>query len=228
MQTRAKHDAHLAEVAAQVDSADRQRRGGATGTADAAVTRACRAIVARRRDDERVEPCGTGGRTSERVVGERRERLGDADERNASRVVRVAVGIRVDGALEPGEHLIGSRVDGPARSCVALPARDADRQQRRSRRNAGHAAGAARPDDEPCHLGPVPLELRRLVRPCCGESVGTADDVDPRCDAPAQERMRTVDARVEQRDRHAAAVDVRQPDLRSLSGFRAAEQARSD
>ena len=210
VQAGAEHDADLAEVAAQVDRADRQRRGRAAGTGDAAVARACRAVVARRRDDERVEPCGTGGRTRERAVGERRERLGDADERDARRVVRVAVGVRVDGALEPGEHLVGSarRRPSPRSRRAASPRRGSAAASRPAQRRTARRG-------RPTRRRALPSRSRAARAPPARPAVAAArasapaDDVDPRCDAPAQERMRTVDAGVEQRDRDAAAVDDR-------------------
>ena len=50
-----------------------------------------------------------------RPVGEGGERLGERDQRDPGRVVGVAVAVRVDRALEPGDQLVGARVDGERR-----------------------------------------------------------------------------------------------------------------
>ncbi len=73
-----------------------------------------------------------------------------ADERDPRRVVGVAVAVRVDGPVEPGDQLVGARVDGAAAVGVRLPAGNADRQhgRRRARRRAsppGPPAPTSRP-----------------------------------------------------------------------------------
>ena len=93
-------------------------------------------VVPRGHDDERVERRRSLDRARERPVRERRVRLRDADERDPGRVVRVAVLVRVDRRLEPGEHLVGAGVHGVSALGVRLPARHANRQDRRARRDA--------------------------------------------------------------------------------------------
>ena len=85
--------------------------GAPPGPADAPVAGPGAAVVPGRDDDERVELGRAGDRARERAVGEGGERLDHADERDPRRVVRVAVAVRVDRALEPGEQLVGARVD---------------------------------------------------------------------------------------------------------------------
>src|SRR5439155_10846999 len=76
------------------------------------------------------------------------------------------------------------------------------------------------------HLRPVLLEPARIVglwRGLGGRIA--ADDVDPAEDAPAKVRLRAVDTRVEQRDRHPAPDDARKGN-RPGGGSRAGEQPR--
>ena len=89
--------------ASRIDRACGERRGRTARAADAAVGRAGRPVVAGGGDHERVESGRTGRRGGERTVGERRERLDDADEGDAGRVVGITVLVRVDGELETGE-----------------------------------------------------------------------------------------------------------------------------
>ena len=64
----------------------------------------------------------------------------------------------------------------------------------------------------------MPLELRLVVRAWRRErEVAAADDVDAVPDPPAQVRLASVDARVEQRDRHAATVEARQRDVKPMT-----------
>src|SRR5207249_10269943 len=126
----AQHDVDLAEARAHVESTHRQRGWRPTGSGNASVAGTGGAVVAGRRDDESVEPRCTCGGGCQWAVGERRERLGDADQCHARRIVLVAVPIRIDCALEPGETLIGPSVDRPARGRVALPTGDPDREDR--------------------------------------------------------------------------------------------------
>ena len=134
--------------------------------------------------------------------------------------MRVAVLVRVDGALQAGDQLVGARVDGPASAGVLLPARDADRQHRRARRHTGQPLRPAGAHQQARHLGAVPLEPGRIVGlgRRKGAEVAVAEDVDPVLNPPAQERLRAVDARVEQRDRDPAAVEPRQHDLGIVGG----------
>ena len=142
--------------------------------------------------------------------------------------MRVAVAVRVDGAVEPGEQLVGARVDGVGAADVRLPAGDPDRQDRRARRDAAQAAGAARADEQPGQLGAVALDQRRVLRVgrARSSSAVVSIDVDARQHAAAQERMGQVDAGVEQRDRDAAPVEARQVDSRAAAPAAASDWAR--
>ena len=103
-------------------------------------------------------------RARDRPVGERGERLGDADDRDARRVEHVAVGVGVDRQLEAGEQLVGAAVDGEPAFGARLPAGDADRQDRRAGRDAPDATRTAAADEQAGDLRAVALEPRRLVR----------------------------------------------------------------
>ena len=122
VQPGSQHEPHLAEARAQVERADRQRGRCAAGPGDAAEAGAGGAVVAAGRDHERVEAHRTGRSSREWPVCEAGERLCDTDERDARCVVRVAVIVRVDGALDAGEQLVGASVDRPPGGCVTLPA----------------------------------------------------------------------------------------------------------
>ena len=132
--------------------------------------------------------------------------------------MRVTVFVRIDRPLEAGDQLVGPRVDRPAAGDVLLPARDADRQHRGARRHPGESFRPAGPDEQACHLGPVSLEPRGVVRLGRGErmEVAVAEHVDSVLDASSEERLRPVDAGVEERDRDSAAVEARQHDLRAM------------
>jgi hypothetical protein len=134
--------------------------------------------------------------------------------------VCVPVLVRIDGALEAGDQLIRSRVDGPAAGDVLLPAGDPDRQHRCSRGHAGEAFGAAGADEEAGHLRSVPLQSSRIVRLRSGGGLEVAvrKDVDPVLHAPAQERLSAVHPAIQQGDRHAASVEAGQHDRRSVGG----------
>ena len=119
------------------------------------------AVVPGRGDDEHVERERAGDRLRLRAVGERGERLGHAEQRDPGRVVGVAVAVRVDGALEPGDQLVAARVDGVLRrwpsgcqpatriGSTVAPGRD-----------AVEPVGPARADEQARELRAVPLELR--------------------------------------------------------------------
>ena len=81
------------------------------GPGDRAERRAGAAVVPGRRDDERVQVERALHGTRLRAVRERGVRLRDTDERDAHRVVRVAVAVRVDRTVEPGDQLVAARVD---------------------------------------------------------------------------------------------------------------------
>ena len=89
--------------ASRVDRACGERRRRTAGAADAAVGGAGRPVVAGGRDHERIESGRTGRRGRKRTVGERRERLDDADEGDPCRVVGITVLVGVDGELETGQ-----------------------------------------------------------------------------------------------------------------------------
>src|SRR5207302_1063349 len=84
---------------------------------------------------------GSCGR--KRSVPEACKGFGDPDQRDARRVVGIAVAVGVDGTLEPREDLIGAAVDGPSRRRVPLPAGDTNREHRRARRDAGKSRRTA-------------------------------------------------------------------------------------
>ena len=153
-------------------------------------------------------------RARDRPVGERGERLGDADDRDARRVEHVAVGVGVDRQLEAGQQLVGSAVDGESAFGARLPAGDADRQDRRARRDAPDTSRTAAADEQARDLRAVTLESHRLVRVRArnGASVGI-EHVDSVEQPVADERVRHVDAGVEQGDRHASTVESGQPEV---------------
>ena len=215
----ANHDGRLFRLGAQVGGSNRQRRRSAARARDAAVAGAGRAVVSGGRDDERVEPQCAANRLRLGRVGEGRVRGREPDQRDPGGVVCVAVEVRVDRALEPGDQLVGSPVDRPAAGQVALPAGHADRQDRGAGRNTRDSARATRADEQPGHLGPVLLEPGRVVRVGDGRgaAVHVVDEVDPGKDPPAQVRMRTVDSGVEEGDRHPAAVVAGEGHRRKLS-----------
>ncbi len=190
--------------ASRVDRARGERRGRTARAADAAVGRAGRPVVAGGGDDERVERGRTCRRGGERTVGERRERLDDADEGNAGRVVGITVLVRVDGELEPGEKLVGAAVDGDSPGRVGLPPRNADRQQRGPWRDALEPVRPVRADDEARHLGAVALGPTRCGRILTGARVAArVEHVEAPNQGAADIRVHEIDARVEQRHRDA-------------------------
>ena len=144
-------------AASGVDRTGGESRGRSARAADAAVRRACRSSLpagATTSDVERRRACRGGG---ERTVGERRERLDDADEGNAGSIVGVAVLVGIDGELEAGEKLVGAPIDGDSARGIGLPARDPDRHQDCIGSDAVEIVGAVRADDEAGHLGAVAL-----------------------------------------------------------------------
>ncbi len=207
--------ANLRGGAADVGGADGEHRRSAGRAADAPEGGAGRPVIAGGGDDERVQPLGALCRPCDRAVGEGRERLDERDQRDPGGIVRVAVAVRVDGALETGEELVGAGVHRVATRGVGLPAGDADRQDVGARRDAAEPSGSAFPDEQTCHLGAVALELGRLrrlgVRPRVDAVV---DEVDAVENVAVQVRPVDVHARVEQRNRHAAAGDAGEPNGR--------------
>ena len=74
--------------------------------------------------------------------------------------MRVTVTVWINRPLEPGDELIGTAVDLVGATCVALPARYANRQDRGPR---GDATKGRRADDDPRQLRSVALELAAIV-----------------------------------------------------------------
>ena len=192
-------------------------------------------VVPGRRDDERVEGERPAGGPRERPVGEGGERLDHADERDPGGVVRVAVVVRVDRALEPGDQLVGARVDRPRRPSASRcqPATRIGKTSRAGRdaREAGRPAGA---DEDPGELRAVALELERIVRAGRRQRRSRPPSTTsiPSWTRPRRYGLRAVDAGVEQRDRDAAPVEARQRRLRPPAHARperpALEHARGD
>ena len=168
--------------------------------------RACRARARLRRRAPRGRPRS-------------RERRREGDERDACGVVRVAVVVRVDGAVETCDQLVAARVDRPVPERIGLPACDAHRQHRGTGRDAGEPRRPAGADEQARHLRAVALDLRRIVglRRCQRAGIPPITSI-PCLDAAAQIRNRRIDAGVEQRDRHAAPVDAGHRDLGAVPG----------
>ena len=206
-QTRPEHHAHVRGLLAQIRGGDGERGRRAAGTADAAVPRTRRPLVARRDDDERVQPGRAQDRAGERPVAEGGEGLGDADDRDPGGVERAAVGVRVDRALQAGQQLVGAAVDRKASRGGRLPAGDANRQDCRSGRDAADATRPAAAHEQARELRPVPLDacglLRMLARECATVRIEHVDAVGH---AAAEVRVRRIHAGVEQGDRHSGAV----------------------
>ena len=149
-------------------------------------------------------------------------------ERDPRCIVGVAVEVRVDGALEAGDQLVGARVDGRA----AGDCRGCQPATRIGSTDAPGAIPLAPPGP------PAPTRIPAISVPCrssrlepsgsrrCARVGVVADEVDPRQDAAAQVRVGAVDAGVEQRDRHAAAVVARQPQRRQAARPRARRPCR--
>ena len=172
-------------------------------------------------DDERVEPQRTGDGPRGGAVLERCERLGDSDERDPRRVERDAVGVRVDRALEPGDELVGPAEDRPPPPGLPLPAGDADRKHARAAGDAVHLGRAFRPHEQARQLRAVPLETRRVLRARLRDGVVVlVDDVEAFAHLAEEVWMGRLDPGVEQRDRHAAAVDSGQVDVRPRADAR--------
>ena len=219
-------DADVSRSSPEVDGAHGERGGRSAWSRDAAVVaqrvaRRAEPVVPDRRDHERVEAKRARDRLRERPVRERRVRLRDAHDRDACRVVRDAVPVGIDCALEAGEDLVGARVHRVAAGGRPLPPRDADRQHPGAGRDAREVGRTACPDDDPGELRAVAFELRLVVGVGRRErEVAAADDVDAVLDPPAQVRLRTVDAGVEQRHGDAAPVEAGQRDVEPVPASR--------
>ena len=197
--------------ASRVDRAGGERRGRAAGAADAAVGGTRRPVVAGRRDHERVERGRSRGRCCERAVGERRERLDDADERDARRVVGVAVLVRVDRELDARRAAgrCGRRRRRRRPRPAASPRRGSAAARRPARRPASPAGRPSR------RRGP-PSRCRGARAAGCGRVLAGArvaagiEHVEPPDRAPPDVRVDEVDAGVEQGDRDPGAREARE------------------
>ena len=206
---RADEHAHGGRGKPSVRSRHRDRRLRSPGSRDAPVARTGASVVARGHDRQHVELRGAGDAPGKRPVGERRVRLDHAYQRDARCVVRIPVVVGVDRGLEPGEDLVGARVDAVAALGVRLPAADAHGQDRRAGCDPVQAVGSFRPRDDPGELrgmalrspGDGRVRLRNSTAP-------RVEDVDTRQDATAEVRMGRIDPRVEQRHGHAGAVEA--------------------
>ena len=172
-------------------------------------------VIAGGRDDERVERRRPPHGPRLGPVGEARQRRRDSDQGDAGGVVGVSVAVRIDGALEAGDQLVGATVDLVGAARIALPAGDPDREDRGA---GSDPAEGGRADDDARQLGAVALELRAIVGIGRGARVRiAADDVHSRQDVTAQVLVQTVDAGVEQSHRHTLAVVGRQAHLRVIA-----------
>ena len=177
----AQDDAHMRQIGSRVGGAHRERAGRAGRAGDRAERRSGAAVVAGGRDDDGVQVERALDGLGLGPVGERRVRLGDAEERDAHGIVRVAVAVRVDRALEAGDQLVRAGEHDVAPVGGGLPARDADRQDGRARRHAVQAARPAGADEDSRQLGAVALDLRRILRIRARRCVvAVTDDVDAR------------------------------------------------
>ncbi len=118
------------------------------------------------------------------AVGERGERLGHPDERDPHRVVRVAVAVRVDGAVEPRDQLV-----------AAARRRARGRPRRPASRRRGSAARVA-PGATPCRPPgpPAPTSMPASSVPCrsiCAGSCGFARAVASRLGRRRRSRAAT-------------------------------------
>ena len=94
--------------------------------------------------------------------------------------MRVAVAVRVDRLLEPGEDLIRPGIDRERAVAISLPTRHADRKHRRSARHACETGRTALPHQNPSGLRPVELEPRRIAGTALRASVAAVtQDVQP-------------------------------------------------
>ena len=159
----ANHEPRTVGRAAQVGGADGERRGRAARACDAPERGAGGAVVACGRDDEGSEPCRALGRLGDGIVGEGGEGRSESDQGDSRRVVRVAVRIRVDRALEACDDLVSPRVDRPVARRIRLPARNTHRQHRGAGGDAGDSRRPARSHEDAGELGAVLLDTRRLA-----------------------------------------------------------------
>src|SRR5262249_58699226 len=109
---------------------------------------------------------------------------------DANRVVAVAVAVRVDRALEASDQLVAAAEDELPPGARRLPARHADRQDRRFGRDTVQPARAVAAGEDAGHLGAVPLDRGLVARiRAGGRVVAAVDHVEPREQSPAQVRL---------------------------------------
>ena len=150
-------DANRRRGEAAVRSRDGDRGPARPRAGDAAVPGAGAAVVAGRDDRQHVEVGRPGDGPRERAVRERGVRLDHADERDAGGVVGVAVVVRIDRGLEPGEDLVGPGVDAVPALRVRLPARDAHGRIEAPGAIPWSPPGPSDPGDDPGELGRMAL-----------------------------------------------------------------------
>ena len=205
-------DAHVLGAAPRVDGADGQRARRSTRAADAAVPGAGVPVVPGGSDDERVEAQGTGRSARGRAVDEGGEGLADADERDPRGVMRAAVPVRVDRALEPGDQLVGAAEEAPAcraRSVATL------RPGSAGGRHAAQPLRAPQGPSEPATMPAnwVPWRSRREASSGFASGSGIAvavDHVTTLDDLAEEEGVVALDSRIEERNGDAVPVVARQ------------------
>ena len=219
LETGTDDDANILNRAPHVDGADGQRARRPTGAPDAAVPGPGEPVVPRRSDDERVQAQGAGRRARSRTVHEGGERLADADERDPRGVMRAAVSVRIDRALEPGDQLVGAPVEAPRAACVLLPAGDPNRQKGRAGGHTCELGGPLGAGDDARELGAVALETRGVVGIGVGSGVAvTVDHVTTLDHLADEEGVVALDPRIEQRDGDTVSVEARQRHPQAVAG----------
>jgi hypothetical protein len=207
------------DLEARVERAHGEGVGRTPGRPHRAEGAAAAAVVPGRGDDERAEPGGAGDRPGLRAVWERRVRLDHRRERHGGRVVDVAVPVRVDRPLEPGEEHVTPPEERVRAVGRALPAEHSDREDARPRGDAGEARGAVQTDQDPGHARAVRLDAVRLVRLALGGGAPIpVDEVEARRDASVEERVLEVDPSVEERNPDARPVEAGKPDVGAAPG----------
>jgi hypothetical protein len=165
-------------------------------------------VVPGRRDNECPEIAGACDGAGLRAVREGSERLDHRREGDLHRIVRGAVAVRIDRALEAGNQEIAAPRHRRA-FLGSLPAEDPKRDD---------AGGRGDSKKQPRHPSPVGLEPGGLVRAplrSCAPVAG--NEVMARADSAAQSGMETIDSRVQERNRHTPAVESAQRDSGSLA-----------
>jgi hypothetical protein len=180
------HDPNTRQRRARVGRADGDRARAARRSRNRAECRARTAVVAGGSDDDGVQVERSLDRARLRAVGERGVGLSDADHGNPHRIVRVAVAVRVNSALEAGDQLVAAAVDEILAVGPGLPAGDPDRQHLGTGCDAAQSARSARADEDARQLSAMPLELGRILRIRPGARIAVAaDEIDAGQDLPA-------------------------------------------